>query len=152
MGGSSGNSMYKIINFPLQPVSKLIGSKVSVPLSGWVTGKKSFNESLKTDGMPLERKINQWILKSIGQTKPPEGEYVPFDYKATQGMAMTGDMSKQNAIANPASTQKAGTVQQANVAQAGTQSVGFPTPVKTTFTSANTFSTPNTSGLKFGGN
>lgn len=97
------------------------------------------------------------------------GYYKPNDFKAMQGMMqnntsneMMNNMLKQNAMTNQASvTQKedalasSNAAQQANiaknVAQAGTQALGFRAPVKTTFTSANTFSSPNLSGLTFGG-
>ena len=170
MGGSLGKSAYKVINFPLQPLSKLTKSNWSVPLSGWVTGHKSFNESLKSDGNPIEQKINRGILKAFGDGgKPKEGYYKPYDFKAMQGMMqnnasneMMNNMLKQNAMTNQASvTQKANALESANaaqqsniaanVAQAGTQSLGFRAPVKTTFTPANTFSSPNLSGLTFGG-
>lgn len=39
----------------------------------------------------------------------------------------------------------------ANVAQAGTQALGFRAPVTTSFTPANNFASPNLSGLTFGG-
>lgn len=38
----------------------------SLPLQGWVTGKKSFAESLKTDGSPIEQRINRGVLKAFG--------------------------------------------------------------------------------------
>lgn len=38
----------------------------SLPLQGWVTGKKSFAESLKTDGNPIEQRINRGVLKAFG--------------------------------------------------------------------------------------
>jgi hypothetical protein len=36
------------------------------PLMTWVTGKKSFDESLRTSGSPLEQSINKGVLKAIG--------------------------------------------------------------------------------------
>lgn len=38
----------------------------SLPLQGWVTGKKSFATSLKTDGSPIEQGINKAVLKASG--------------------------------------------------------------------------------------
>jgi len=172
MGGSLGKSAYKVINFPLQPLSKLTKSNWSVPLSGWVTGHKSFNESLKSDGNPIEQKIHRGILKAFGDGgKPSVGYYKPYDFKAMQNMMqnnasasnqMMSDMLKKQSLADQSSiTQKADALasqnasQQsniaANVAQAGTQALGFRAPVKTTFTSANNFSAPNLNGLTFGG-
>ena len=95
--------------------------------------------------------------------------YNPYDFKAMQGMMqnntsnqMMSDMLTQQAKANQASvTQKTNALESANaaqqsniaanVAQAGTQALGFRAPVKTTFTPANTFSSPDLSGLTFGG-
>lgn len=37
------------------------------PLMTWVTGKKSFDESLRTSGSPLEQSINKGVLKAIGR-------------------------------------------------------------------------------------
>jgi hypothetical protein len=170
MGGSFGKSTYKVINFPLQPLSKLTKSNWSIPLSGWVTGQKSFNESLKSDGNPIEQKINRGILKAIGvSNKPSEGYYNPYNSEAMQGMMqnntsneMMSNMVNQIATANQAfvkqkedalASQNASQQSNiaANVAQAGTQALGFRAPVETKFTSANTFSSPNLNGLTFSG-
>jgi len=81
---------------------------------------------------------------------------------ASASNQMMSDMLKQQAMANQESvTQKTDALasqnasQQsniaANVAQFGTSQLGFRAPVKTTFTSANNFSSPNLSGLTFGG-
>jgi hypothetical protein len=126
MGGSLGKSAYKVINFPLQPLSKLTKSNWSVPLSGWVTGHKSFNESLKSDGNPIEQKINRGILKAFGDGgKPSVGYHRPYDFKAMQGMMqndtsnqMMGDLLTQQTMANQAaSTQAAANLQAENAKQ-----------------------------------
>jgi len=56
---------------------------------------------------------------------------------------------KEDALASANAAQQSNIA--ANVAQAGTQALGFRAPVKTTFTPANNFSSPNLSGLTFGG-
>ena len=42
------------------------------PLMTWVTGKKSFDESLRTSGTPIEQAINKGVLKAIG--RGPKGK------------------------------------------------------------------------------
>jgi hypothetical protein len=176
MGGSFGKSAYKVINFPLQPLSKLTKSNWSVPLSGWVTGHKSFNESLKSDGNPIEQKINRGILKAFGDGgKPKEGYYKPYDFKAMQGMMqnntsnqMMGDMLTQQTMANQAKSKLAAENLQAENAQQqqninaamqnSKQNLNnslMRTPVPSTFSaitpaSTNQFKLPNVAGLTFG--
>lgn len=178
MGGSFGKSAYKVINFPLQPLSKLTKSNWSVPLSGWVTGHKSFNESLKSDGNPIEQKINRGILKAFGDGgKPSAGYHRPYDFKAMQGMMqmqnntsnqMMGDMLTQQITANQAQSKLAAENLQAENAQQqkninaamqnSKQNLNnslMRTPVPSTFSaitpaSTNQFKLPNVAGLTFG--
>lgn len=72
MGGSY-KKIAKVIN-PLAPLQKMtkgtaLAKWTNPPLSGWVSGEKSFNESLRTDGTPIEQSINRWLLNTMGVDK-----------------------------------------------------------------------------------
>jgi hypothetical protein len=96
------------------------------PLWGWITGKKSFDESLKTDGGGWEQRINRGILNAMGRgSKAEVGYHKPYNFQAMQGMMqnntsnqMMGDLLAQQAMANQAeSSQKAADLQAANARQ-----------------------------------
>ena len=80
----------------------------------------------------------------------PQSTYDPsgFISQVQQGN-QASVTQKTDALASKNATQQSNIA--ANVAQAGTSQLGFRAPVKTTFTPANNFSSPNLSGLTFGG-
>lgn len=148
----------------------------SLPLQGWVTGKKSFNESLRTDGNQIEQGINKWVLNAIGQGERPSGGYYKQqDYSSLQKMMqnnpsnqMMGDLLMQKQMADQASaSQQATNLQAANARQQQNINAAMQnskqnlnnslmrTPVPSTLSaitpaSTNQFKLPNVAGLTFG--
>lgn len=149
----------------------------SLPLWGFVTGKKTFNQSLRTDGTPIEQAINKRILNIMGQGehKNSGGYYKPQNYSSLQQMVandasnqMMSDLMLQKQMADQAkSTQQAQAFQAANAQQQQNISAAMKnskqnlnnslmrTPVPSTFSavkpaSNNQFKFPNVSGLTFG--
>lgn len=101
-GGKLGNFSYDVINLGMKPVSwatkKMGWGESSIPLSGWITGKKSFEDSVKTDGFALERKINAPIMTWVeGLYKPKPYPYSPTPYNPT---ALSSAYEKQNALSS----------------------------------------------------
>jgi hypothetical protein len=147
----------------------------SLPLQGWVTGKKSFNESLRTDGNQIEQGINKWVLNAVGQgERKGGGYYKQQDYSALQKMAqgnpsnqMMNDVLMQKQMTDQAlASQKAANLQSANVQQQQNVNMAMQnskenlnnslmrTPVPSTFSkitpaSTNQFKLPNVAGLTF---
>lgn len=101
-GGKLGNFSYDVLNLPMKPISwatKQMGwGESSLPLSGWVTGKKSFEDSIKTDGFALERKINAPIMNFVeGLYKPKPYPYNPTPYNSA---ALSSAFEEQNALSS----------------------------------------------------
>ena len=137
----------------------------SLPLQGWVTGKKSFNESLRTDGNQIEQGINKWVLNAIGQGEHKSGGYYkPQNYSSLH--QMVANDPKQMADQAMAS-QKAANLQSANAQQQKNINAAMQnskqnlnnslmrTPVPSTLSaitpaSTNQFKLPNVAGLTFG--
>jgi len=88
---------------------KILGT--SLPLQGFVTGKKSFSESLKTDGGGIEQGINRGILKAFGDGggsgyySPPKSKPMDMSSMFAQQNQMLANMKSQSA-ANIARQQK----------------------------------------------
>ena len=164
----------------------------SLPLQGWVTGKKSFAESLKTDGGGWEQRINRGILKagesvfsprqSSGYTPMTKGLPSNTQYFQQQQQMLQNMQAQQRAnLANlrtqspsyPVSNQTATTQVQATppsvtapttatLAQTKISDTTMPSDLPMDFSykpptatpkiaTANTFSLPNMSDIKFGG-
>lgn len=138
----------------------------SLPLQGFITGKKSFDHSLRSDGSPLEQTVNKRILKLIGREgKKTKGGYLPktpdylknqpqqFNYNPSGFMSQIQAGNQASIAQNEEALAAANAAQQANIKAATntTQVAGGKPPVTTSFAPANNFSAPNLSGLTFGG-
>lgn len=133
--------------------------------------KRGFGRAIELSGDPFQRmvrgKIRDWAMDSgLAKSAPPKYTSLPKvnvpQFQAPDTSGMMNNFLAQQQQGNQASVAQktdalaaANAAQQsniaANVAQAGTQSLGFRAPVKTSFTPANNFSSPNLSGLTFGG-
>lgn len=146
----------------------------TLALQGWWTGKKSFKESLKSDGHPWAQKINRGVLKAF-EGGSGGGYYKQHDYSSFQKMMqnnpsnqMMGDLLMQKQMADQASaSQQASNLQAANTQQQQNINAAMQnskqnlnnslmrTPVPSTLSaitpaSTNQFKLPNVAGLTFG--
>lgn len=175
---------------------KILGIKTpEVPLSSWVFKGKSFDESLRTSGSPIEQAINKWLLKSVVKPvknwiSPTNTEFYPMTkglssnpqyFQQQQQMLQNMQAQQQAKLANlrsqapsyptttaattapaTATTTTATTPTTATLAQTKIADTNMPSDLPMDFTykptnatpkvaTANTFSLPNMSDIKFGG-
>jgi hypothetical protein len=155
--------------YQLHKVAGKAGFKSPLYLMG--EEKRGFGRAIELSGDPVQRairgKIRDWAMDSgLAKSAPPKYTSMPKvnipQFQVPDNSGMINNFLAQQQQGNQASvTQKANALSSANaaqqsniaanVAQAGTSQLGFRTPVKTTFTPANNFSSPNLSGLTFGG-
>ena len=169
--GKTFGKTFKAID-PIYQVHKIAGKagfKSPIYLMG--EEKRGFGRAIELSGDPIQRalrgKIRDWAMDSgLAKSAPPKYTSLPKvnvpQFQAPNNSAMMNNFLSQQQQGNQASVMQkadafasANAAQQsniaANVAQAGTQELGFRAPVKTSFTPANNFSSPNLSGLTFGG-
>jgi hypothetical protein len=177
--------------------NKILGVKTpEIPLSSWVFKGKSFDESLRTSGSPIEQAVNKWLLKSVVKPvknwiSPTNTEFYPMTkglssnpqyFQQQQQMLQNMQAQQQSKLANlrseapsypaatpqttttqsPVSSSSATTPTTATLAQTKSSDTasasdlpmefGYKPPTKDLkVATANTFSLPNMSDIKFGG-
>ena len=169
--GKTFTKTFKAID-PIYQVHKIAGKagfKSPIYLMG--EEKRGFGRAIELSGDPFQRMIRGKIRDAamnagIAKSAPPKYTSLPKvnvpQFKAPDNSALINNFLAQQQQGNQASAmQKANELTSANVAQqnnitknvaqAGTPQIGFHAPVKTSFTPANNFSSPNLSGLTFGG-
>jgi hypothetical protein len=168
MGGSY-RKVAKVLN-PIPFISKplkgtTVGKWTNIPLNTWVSGEKTFDDSLRTSGTPVEQSINRWLLTLMGRDK--KNTYIPPKTKIPEATKFNNNVMMSNLLEQQKKTdaQSLSTIKDsfaaqnamqqsnvdANMTRSASQPLGSRAPVKTTFTPANTFSAPDTNGLTFGG-
>ena len=169
--GKTFGKTFKAID-PIYQVHKIAGKagfKSPIYLMG--EEKRGLGRAIELSGDPFQRMIRGKIRDAamnagIAKSAPPKYTSLPKvnvpQFQAPDNSALINNFLTQQQQGNQASAmqksnalESANTAQQnnitKNVAQAGTPQIGFRAPVKTSFTPANNFSSPNLSGLTFGG-
>lgn len=169
--GKTFTKTFKTID-PIYQIHKVAGKagfKSPIYLMG--EEKRGLGRAIELSGDPFQRmvrgKIRDWAMDSgLAKSTPPKYTSLPKvnvpQFQAPDTSGLMNNFLAQQQQANQASVSQnadalaaANAAQQsniaANVAQAGTQALGFRAPVKTSFNPANNFSSPNLSGLTFGG-
>jgi len=132
--------------------------------------KRGLGRAIELSGDPGQRfirgKIRDWAMDSgLAKSAPPKYTSLPKtnipQFQPMDNSGMIQNFITQQQTGNEALVaQKAGNIAAANTAQQNNinlglaqnaTGMGFKIPVKTTFTPANNFSSPNLSGLTFGG-
>jgi hypothetical protein len=132
----------------------------SLPLQGFITGKKSFSESLKTDGSPIEQRINRGVLKAFGDGGGG-GSY--YNSKRSQLYNPNAMMAQQNQMLQNMQAQQRAKLtnmrSQPALAQSKIDGTNVPADLPSDYkpmqmpkiAQTNTFQMPNMSNLTFGG-
>lgn len=132
--------------------------------------KRGFGRAIELHGDPFQRmvrgKIRDWAMDSgLAKSAPPKYTSLPKvnvpQFQPMDNSGMMNNFIAQQQQGNQASVaQNAENLAAANAAQQNNinaglaqsaMNMGLKTPVKTSFTPANNFSSPNLSGLTFGG-
>jgi len=135
MGGSF-KKITKVVNPFYLPQKIFKGTELAkwtnVPLHNWVSGEKSFTESLRTTGTPIEQAINNWVLNTGGNIISPRqpNSYAPM----TKGLPSNSQYFEQQQQL----LQKMQAQQQAKIANLRTQAPSYPATVPKTTTTAST--------------
>jgi hypothetical protein len=169
--GKTFTKTFKAID-PIYQVHKVAGKagfKSPIYLMG--EEKRGFGRAIELSGDPIQRairgKIRDWAMDSgLAKSAPPKYTSMPKvnvpQFQAPNNSALMNNFLAQQQQGNQASVMQkadalaaANAAQQSNIAanvvQAGTPQLGFRAPIKTSFTPANNFSSPNLTGLTFGG-